>query len=484
MNAPVLRNYINGQWVESATGKLQEQRNPANLEQVTCRFQDSSRQEAAGAIDAAQAAHAHWSGLPAAQRAQILRAALANLSARQEEIARIITLENGKTLRESLGEINAALREMDWQIAQGLRLAGQVLPSENAGVFAYSLRQSLGVVSIISPWNFPLNVACRKCVPALMAGNTAVFKPASLTPHTGVAFVEAFAQAGLPPGVLNLVSGGGSTVGDELVVNALVKAISFTGSTPVGMGIHAKAARTLARTQLEMGGKNPAVVLADADLDAAATAIALAAYACAGQWCTSTSRALVEQSVAEPFTAKLLEKVAAIRAGNGLEPSASMGPVCGQQQLTDIMRYIDLAQSQGAKLLAGGQRLTDHGRDRGCFIAPTVFGAVTPDMAIAREEIFGPVLAVMAVKDFDQAVSVANDVQFGLSSSIFTRSLDKALAFVQRSDVGLTHVNMPTAHKEPQLPFGGIKESGVGLPEAGESGIEFFTRHKVVYIRA
>lgn len=479
MTIPILRNYINGEWLESSTGATADQRDPADLTAVTCRFQQSGRADARAAIAAAEEVLVSWGARPAAQRAEFLARAQTVLARRQEEIAETITRENGKTIAEARGEVAAALKEMDWQIAEGRRLYGEVVPSEREGVWAYSIRQPLGVVSVISPWNFPLNVVCRKCVPALMGGNTVVLKPASLTPRTAACFVEALVEAGLPAGVVNFVTGPGSTVGDELVVNPAIRAISFTGSTPVGMGIHQKAAVTLARTQLEMGGKNPAVVLADADLEAAADAVVLAAYACAGQWCTSTSRAIVEAGVYDRFQQEVLKRVARIKVGNGLDPSATMGPVCGEQQARDILGYIETGIREGASLVAGGHRIGNSG----CSIEPTVFAGVSPDMAIAREEIFGPVLCLMKVAGFDEAVRVANNVGFGLSSSVFTASLEKALRFVEATDVGLTHVNMPTAYKEPQLSFGGIKQSGVGLPEAGRTGIEFFTRHKTVYIK-
>ena len=479
MSEIVLKNFINGEWVAAATGTVAEQRDPADLSRVTCRFQQSGREDACAAIAAASAALSGWSALPAPGRAEFLVKALAVILRRQEEIAQSITRENGKTLAESRGEVTAAVKEMDWQIAEGRRLYGECVPVEREGVLAYSIRQPLGVVSVISPWNFPFNVICRKCVPALMVGNTVVLKPASLTPRTATLFVEALAEAGLPRGVLNFITGPGSTAGDELVVNPAIRAISFTGSTPVGMGIHQKAAATLARTQLEMGGKNPAVVLADADQEAAADAVALAAYACAGQWCTSTSRVVVEASVFDRFQELVLGRVAKIRVGNGMDPQTTMGPVCGEQQAKDILRYIEVGKREGAGLAAGGRQIGA----TGCFIEPTVFTGVTPEMAIAREEIFGPVLALMEVASFDEAVRVANDVAFGLSSSVFTRSLEHALRFVEATDVGLTHVNMPTAYKEPQLSFGGVKQSGVGTPEAGKTGIEFFSRHKVAYVK-
>ncbi len=479
MSAVELKNFINGEWVTAAGGAVADQRNPADLSEVTCRFQQSGREDARAAIAAAAAAFPAWDAMTAPKRAEFLVRAQAALVRRQDEIAESITRENGKTIAESRIEVEAAIKEMDWQIAEGRRLYGETVPAEREGVFAYSIRQPLGVVSVISPWNFPFNVICRKCVPALMGGNTVVLKPASLTPRTASFFVEALVEAGLPRGVLNFITGPGSTAGDELVVNPAIRAISFTGSTPVGMGIHHKAAATLARTQLEMGGKNPAVVLADADLAAAADAVVLAAYACAGQWCTSTSRAIVEASVYDRFQELLLDRVAKIRVGSGMDPKTTMGPVCGEQQAKDILKYVEVGQREGARLVAGGRRLGD----KGCFIEPTVFTDVTPEMAIAREEIFGPVLCLMKAESFDEAVRVGNDVAFGLSSSVFTRSLEQAMRFVEATDVGLTHVNMPTAYKEPQLSFGGIKQSGVGLPEAGKTGIEFFTRNKVAYVQ-
>tara|TARA_B100000029_G_scaffold285442_1_gene279216 strand:- start:67 stop:1188 length:1122 start_codon:yes stop_codon:yes gene_type:complete len=370
---------------------------------------------------------------------------------------------------------------MEFQIAQGVSMCGEVAPSATDGVFAYSVRRPLGVASIISPWNFPFNVPGRKCTPALISGNTIVFKPATLTPGAGKAFVDIFVEAGLPPGVLNFVCGGGSTVGDEMITNPLVESVSFTGSTGVGKGIQQSVASTLIRTQLEMGGKNPAVILEDADLDKAADAVATAAYACAGQWCTSTSRAIVVRDVAEAFTAKVLERVKAMRVGEGTG-DVDMGPVCGSDQLETIMGYIEIGQGEGAQLAAGGNRLTDHGMSQGCFVEPTVFTGVQPGMRIAQEEIFGPVLSVMEAGDFAEALQLANAVEFGLSSSIFTRDISRAFQFLDQTEVGLTHVNMMTAYREPQLSFGGVKNSGHGIPESGKTGIEFFTEHKVAFI--
>ena len=476
-------NYIDGEWTGSADGKTFEQRNPANLDEITGVWPASTRDDARGAIDAARRAFPAWAGLSPLKRADILKRAHEGMSRRCDEFAEVLTRENGKTLAESKAEIHSAVKEMEFQIHEGVRLGGQTIPTSAEGVFAYSVRQPLGVVSIISPWNFPFNVPGRKVTPALMAGNTCVFKPASLTPQTGRKFVDLFVDAGLPAGVLNFVTGAGSTAGEEMVTHPAVKAVSFTGSTDVGRGIHQKAAQIMARTQLEMGGKNPLIVLADADLDQAAQAAATAAYACAGQWCTSTSRAIVVASLVEEFVRRVADLAGRIVVGNGLDERTTMGPVCGTAQRKSILDYIEIGKKEGATLTLGGGRMTGDTYDKGCFIEPTIFTDVDPAMTIAREEIFGPVLSIIKVANFDEAVEVANRVDFGLSSSVYTSDLRKAFTFLERTEVGLTHVNLMTALKEPQLSFGGIKASGFGIPEAGKTGIEFFTEHKVAYVK-
>ena len=475
------QNYIDGNWVGAGDGSTFEQRNPANLDEVTGVWPKGTREDAIQAIEAAHEAFGDWAGIGVYKRAEYLTRAVEVLKSKTHEIAATLTRENGKTLAESQTEVSSAIREMEFQIAQGVSMCGEVAPSATDGVFAYSVRRPLGVASIISPWNFPFNVPGRKCTPALISGNTIVFKPATLTPGAGRAFVDIFVEAGLPSGVLNFVCGGGSTVGDEMITNPLVESVSFTGSTGVGKGIQQSVASTLIRTQLEMGGKNPAVILEDADLDKAADAVAIAAYACAGQWCTSTSRAIVVKEVAEAFTGKLLARVKAMRVGEGTG-DVDMGPVCGSDQLETIMGYIEIGQGEGAQLAAGGNRLTEDGMGQGCFVEPTVFTAVQPGMRIAQEEIFGPVLSVMEAGDFAEALEMANAVEFGLSSSIFTKDISRAFQFLDQTEVGLTHVNMMTAYREPQLSFGGVKNSGHGIPESGKTGIEFFTEHKVAFI--
>ena len=481
--AQQFKNYIDGKWVEASNGKTFEQRNPANLDEVTGIWPSSTKEDTLRALEAAQKAFPAWKNLSVYQRAEYLKKALDAMIRRRDEFAEVLTLENGKTFSESQAEINSAIKEMEYQINQGIRLGGETLPSALEGVFAYSTRQPLGVVSVICPWNFPFNVPGRKVTPALITGNTCVMKPASLTPQTGLKFVELFIEAGLPAGVLNFVTGGGTSVGNEMISNPMVKAISFTGSTGVGTRIHQIAAKTLARTQLEMGGKNPVIVLDDCNMDEAVNAVVTAAYACAGQWCTSTSRAIVVKSVAKEFKEGVVEKAKKYTIGNGMDSSTTMGPVCGTDQLRSVLKYIEIGKKEGAELLLGGNQITKDGMDRGCFIEPTIFAGVTPEMTIAREEIFGPVLSIIEVESLEEAIEVANSVEFGLSSSVFTNDLGNAFRFLDETEVGLTHVNLMTALKEPQFSFGGIKHSGVGLPEAGKTGVEFFTEHKVAYIK-
>jgi aldehyde dehydrogenase (NAD+) len=477
------RNLIAGRWQPARSGKTFEQRNPANLAEVSGRFADSSAEDAREAIAAAHAAYPAWRALSPQARKRHLEQALNAMIARRDEIAAMITRENGKTFPEAKAETDSAIREMDYQIAEGIRMCGETMPVEVGGTLAYSTREPRGPVGIITPWNFPFNVPCRKCTPALMAGNTVVFKPASLTPRTGLLYSALLTDAGLPAGVFNCVTGSGGSVGSAIVGDARIKAISFTGSTLVGKSIQVQAAQNLTPTQLELGGKNPAIVMPDADLDLAVAAIIKGAFACSGQWCTSTSRVIALEGIATELTGKLVAAAAKISVGPGMNDDSGMGPVCGAKQKADILRFIEQGKREGARLLLGGRALEDAGRAEGCFIAPTIFDQVRPDMVIAREEIFGPVLVIIAVESFDEAVAAANDVAYGLSSSIFTKSLEHALTYMERAEVGLAHVNLMSALREPQLPFGGVKQSGAGLPEAGSAGIEFFTEHKVCYVK-
>jgi acyl-CoA reductase-like NAD-dependent aldehyde dehydrogenase len=483
MNGFEGKNFIGGEWRAAESGRTFAQHNPAFLHEVTGTFADSSAADIDAAIAAARAAFPAWRALSPLARKAYLDRALRAMIARRDEIAAVITCENGKAMREARGEVDSAIKEMDYQIAEGVRLCGQTVPVEVGGTLAYSTREALGPVAIVTPWNFPFNVPCRKGTPALMGGNTVVLKPASLTPRAGLLFTELLAGSGLPPGVINCVTGGGGSVGAALVADARIKAVSFTGSTPVGKSIQLAAARNLTPAQLELGGKNPAIVLPDADLDLAVAEIVKGAFACSGQWCTSTSRVIVLEETAGELTERLVAAARALVVRDGTAEDCGMGPVCGAKQKADILGYIAKGRAEGARLLTGGAPLAGADYDHGCFIEPTVFDRVTPSMTIAREEIFGPVLVIITVRSFEEAIDVANGVAFGLSSSIFTNNLRCALTYMERAEVGLAHVNLMTALKEPQLSFGGVKESGAGLPEAGSSGIEFFTHHKVCYVK-
>jgi acyl-CoA reductase-like NAD-dependent aldehyde dehydrogenase len=479
----VLKNYIGGQWIESTSRSLRQSFNPANREELVCNIQDSNPADAVAAIQAAENAYAAWAQTPAPKRAALLQDFLSHFRSREEEFVRAITRENGKTLRESRTEFVAALKEADFQVGQGRRVAGQLRPAELSGVSCYLQREPLGVVTLITPWNFPLNVACRKLIPALIAGNTCVLKPAELTPMSAALLFESFHAAGLPPGVVNLVFGRGSVIGETLVTHPAVKALSFTGSTEVGLEIAKKLAGRETKIQLELGGKNPLVVLADADIAKAVDAAIIGGYSCSGQWCTSTSRVIVETGIYDAFLRTLTERARAIVVGDGGDEKVQMGPVCGKRQYETILDFIETGLREGARLVTGGKALTAGQYAKGWFIEPTIFADVSPGQVIAKEEIFGPVLVVIRADDLSDAIRLANDTRYGLSSSIYTGDLAKAQRFVAESEVGLCHVNMHTAYKEPQLEFGGVKESGRGDPEAGDSGVEFFTRHKVVYVR-
>jgi alpha-ketoglutaric semialdehyde dehydrogenase len=479
----VLNNYIGGQWIESTSRSLRQSFNPANREELVCNIQDSNPADAVAAIQAAENAYAAWAQTPAPKRAALLQDFLSHFRSREEEFVRAITRENGKTLRESRTEFVAALKEADFQVGQGRRVAGQLRPAELSGVSCYLQREPLGVVTLITPWNFPLNVACRKLIPALIAGNTCVLKPAELTPMSAALLFESFHAAGLPPGVVNLVFGRGSVIGETLVTHPAVKALSFTGSTEVGLEIAKKLAGRGTKIQLELGGKNPLVVLADADIAKAVDAAIIGGYSCSGQWCTSTSRVIVETGIYDAFLRTLTERARAIVVGDGGDEKVQMGPVCGKRQYETILDFIETGLREGARLVTGGKALTAGQYAKGWFIEPTIFADVSPGQVIAKEEIFGPVLVVIRADDLSDAIRLANDTRYGLSSSIYTGDLAKAQRFVAESEVGLCHVNMHTAYKEPQLEFGGVKESGRGDPEAGDSGVEFFTRHKVVYVR-
>ncbi|HVA94028.1 MAG TPA: aldehyde dehydrogenase family protein [Candidatus Dormibacteraeota bacterium] len=479
--AQTCRNFVNGQWIESCSGKTFERRNPANHDDVVAVVPLSTREEMCEAVAAAKAALPLWRDTPAPERGRILAKAAAQMAEQKNELARILTREEGKTYKESLVEVQRAADIVEFMAGEGRRLAGQTLPSERAKTFAYTIKQPLGVVGAITPWNFPLAIPAWKAAPALVTGNTVILKPAEITPLSAIRMVEIFAQAGLPAGVLNLVLGDGAEIGDEMVQHPDVHAISFTGSNEVGGMIYASGARKMKKCQCEMGGKNAIVVLADADLHLAVESAAAGAFGSSGQRCTATSRVVVEEKVADALVSLLVARAREFRAGDGLEEGTAVGPVVDENQMETVLRYLEIGKKE-AKLLLGGNRLAGGAYDRGLFVAPTVFDHVKWDSTIAQEEIFGPVLSVIRVADFDEALRVANSVKYGLSSSVYTNDSAKMLAFIDGIETGLTHVNVPTVWSEAHMPFGGTKCTGVGERELGSVAIDFYTELKTVYI--
>ena len=404
------------------------------------------------------------------------------LSRRSEELAESITAEEGKTLADARGEVRRAMNIIEYAAGEGRRMFGYTTPSELPDTVAYTVRRPLGVVALITPWNFPLAIPAWKLAPALICGNTVVFKPASSTPLTAVKLAECFEEAGLPPGVLNMVTGPGASVGNALVESPDVNGISFTGSTHIGTSIYAEGAQRLKKVQCEMGGKNAVILMADADLDKALGGIVQGAFGSTGQRCTATSRVIVEESIYDSFMNELIDRTGRLKIGDGFDPEVDMSPLASQAQLDTVTEYIGIGAEEGATLAYGGRVLTGGEFDDGYYVEPTIFTDVLPSMRIAQEEIFGPVLTVFKARDVDEALDVADSVKFGLSSSIYTRDLNAAFRYVNSVETGMVHVNSPTLGGEVHLPFGGMKSSGVGQREQGTEAVDFFTEVVSVYV--
>jgi alpha-ketoglutaric semialdehyde dehydrogenase len=477
----ICRNYIDGKWVESKSPVMVERRNPANTDDVVARIPLSTRQEAKEAIVAAKAAFPAWRETPAPARGNILFKAARLMEKQKDELARLLTREEGKALKDALGEVQRSINIIEFMAGEARRLTGQTIPSELPKNFSYTIRQSIGVVGLITPWNFPVAIPVWKIAPALVCGNTVVFKPATLTPLTAMRVVQIFEQAGLPGGALNLVMGSGKEAGDEIVQNPHVQALSFTGSNEVGTRLYATGAASMKKCQCEMGGKNPIVILADADLQLAMESALFGAFASTGQRCTATSRVIIEESVADRWVAMLVERAKIFNVGDGLEPGVEMGPSVDEKQMNTVLRYIEIGKTE-AQLKCGGERLTGSRYDKGWFVVPTVFDRVRPNSPIAQDEIFGPVLSVIRVKNFDEALHVANSVRYGLTSSIYTNDSTKIFEFIDKIESGMAHVNSPTVGGEAHVPFGGTKETSVGPREVGRSALDFYTELKIVYI--
>ncbi|MBB4823288.1 aldehyde dehydrogenase (NAD+) [Sporosarcina luteola] len=481
--APIYQNYINGNWVSSETGELYESINPANTNEVLGRFPKSSIGDVRVAIDAAKQAFPGWSHTAAPKRGEVIFKLITLLERNQEELAYTITKEVGKSIREARGEVAKTIQAMKQFSGEATRLAGETLPSHDEAIFAYTIREPLGVVGVIAPFNFPLGIGVWKIAPAIIAGNTVVFKPSSTTSLISVKILELFEEAGVPPGVINMVFGSGAVIGKEFGENKELKAVSFTGSTDVGVALGKAVTQHGGKMQAEMGGKNPAIILEDADLDLAIDSIVTSGFYDNGQRCTGTSRLFVPKSIYRDVIDRLVAKAESLIIQDGLNEETTNGPVIDENQLNTYLHYVQTAIDEGAALETGGKRLTDGNLKHGYFVAPTVFSNMRPDMTIAKEEIFGPVIGVFEVEDYEEALAMANDIEFGLSSTIYTKDLEKAFHFVRNVHSGVTHVNLPSTYFENHYPFGGKKESSIGPREQGSTALDFWTDLKTVYMK-
>ena len=473
-------NYIGGAWTPVKSGKTFERRNPADTRELVGAYGDSGADDVAAAVAAARIALPEWKKLAPDARAQYLHKAADLLAARKEAVAAALTREEGKSLPEATGETMRGVAILRYFAGEGLRVGGDVIPSVNPETLFFTMRVPLGVVGLITPWNFPVAIPLWKAAPALVYGNTVVLKPSELSPETARLLAEVFHEAGVPPGVFNLVQGG-KAAGKALVESSL-DAVSFTGSAAVGKTIASSCAGRGVKYQLEMGGKNPVVVLEDADLAQAVELTVQGAMKSAGEKCTATSRAIVVDSLADEFTRRVVDRVRHLKLGPGTDPEAYLGPVISQDAQQRVLKHVEQAKAEGAELLCGGQAGHRPDLAHGHYVWPAVLGNVTPQMKIAQEEVFGPVLAIMTVPDFDAALQVANDVAYGLSASVFTRDIGKALRFAREVEAGMIRVNGETAGVEPQAPFGGMKASSSFSREQGQAAKDFYTQIKTVAI--
>ncbi|MDQ7842628.1 MAG: aldehyde dehydrogenase family protein [Armatimonadota bacterium] len=473
---------VAGEWVDSSGGTVTDL-NPADTSEVVAEFPAMTAEDVTRAVEAAAEAFSAWKALTWTARGAVLRRASELIRERLEVIARDLTREMGKTLREARGEVARASSFFDYYGAYGRLPIGDHLPDERAGVFTYTVREPLGVVVAIAPWNDPALTPARKLAPALIAGNTVVLKPATLTPLSAWHLLRALHDAGLPRGVVNMVTGPARATGDPLVRHPAVRAITFTGSTAVGLDLQAKVAGRNIRVQTEMGGKNAMVVLKDADVRLAAELAVAAGFGQSGQRCTATSRVIVERPLAEAFVHEFVARAGQVKVGPGLADDTTMGPVVDHSQLETVLDAVERGRREGAEVLFGGERLGGPLYARGYFVAPTILGNVSPTMAVAQEEIFGPVVAVMEAEDLAQAVEIVNTTRYGLSASVVTRSLSAAHAFARGVETGCVAVNLPTVGWDVHTPFGGFKDSGSAFKEHGIEGLQFYTRVKSVAMR-
>ena len=476
------KNFINGEWVSAASSEAFDNRSPADGDDLIGEIPRSNASDVEAAVSAARDAFPRWRLVPAPKRAEVLYKAAELLAQRKEDYARTMTREMGKILAETRGDVQEAIDMSYLMAGEGRRMYGQTVPSELRDKFAMSVRQPIGVCGMITAWNFPIAVPSWKILPALVCGNTVVFKPAEEAPASAINFVQALNDAGLPPGVLNLVLGDGPGTGAPLIAHPDVKVISFTGSTETGRLVNQACAPSFKKVHLEMGGKNVIMVMDDAALDLAVDGALWGGFGTTGQRCTAASRVIVHKDVHKKFVDAFVARAKTLRVGDGLDPATQMGPVVSETQLARVMDYVKIGKGEGAHLATGGNRLSGGALDKGHFHEPTIFTEVGPSMRIAKEEIFGPVVSVLSCSSLDEAIAMANDVAYGLSASIYTQDINKAFAAMRDVYTGLFYVNAPTIGAEVHLPFGGTKATGNGHREAGTAALDVFSEWKSIYV--
>jgi len=476
------KNFIDGEWVESVTGETFENRNPADTRDLVGVFQKSGKADTDAAVEAAKNAFTKWRLVPAPRRAEIIYRAAEILMERNDEYSRDMTREMGKVLKETRGDVQEAVDTAYYMAGEGRRMFGPTTPSELPNKFAMAIRQPLGVCGMIAPWNFPMAIPSWKLLPALVCGNTCVIKPAQDTPLSTFNLVRSLTDAGLPKGVVNVVTGFGPEAGAPLLEHPEVRAVSFTGSSAVGRIVGTTAAKTFKHCSLELGGKNPMIVLDDANLDLAIEGGLWGGFGTTGQRCTATSRIIVQEGVYHEFVSRYVERAKKLKVGNGLDETSEMGPAINETQMNRDLEYIEIGKNEGAKLKCGGNRLTTGEFQYGWFLEPTVFADVDPKMRIAQEEIFGPVVSIIPCENLEHAINIANNIEYGLSSSIYTKDVNKAFVAMRDLYTGITYINAPTIGAEVHLPFGGVKATGNGHREGGIGAIDFYTEWKSVYV--
>src|SRR5213592_3606638 len=481
LGAKKFQNYIDGEWVDAASGATFESTSPANGETIGV-FPKSGLEDVDHAVAAAKAAYEEWRLVPAPKRGEVLFRFAQLLAEHKDDVTELMTHEMGKVRAEAAGDVQEAIDMAFYMGGEGRRLFGQTTPSELRDKFNMSVRMPIGVVGVITPWNFPIAIPSWKIAPALVCGNTIVFKPATDTPLLGERFVELLAEAGVPAGVVNVVHGGGGEVGDRLVRHPDVPVITLTGSRDTGVAVLKSAADNLKHVHLELGGKNAIIVLDDADLDLAVEGIVWSAFGTSGQRCTAASRVIVQKGVYDDLQSRLVAAAEKLRLGPGWEDGVDVGPVINQGALEKIDSYTQIGKDEGAKLLTGGEVASGNGLGDGFFYRPTIFGDVDPQMRVAQEEIFGPTTALIRVRDVDEAIQVSNGIEFGLSSSIFTRDVNTAFRAIRDLEAGITYINAGTIGAEVHLPFGGVKGTGNGHREAGQAALDVFTEWKSIYV--